>query len=61
MARSVLVLNSGSSSLKYALYNVKHTVACIAQGIIQGIGTPKSSISHKNMQVEQNVKMQVKG
>lgn len=58
MARSVLVLNSGSSSLKYALYNLKQTAICISKGVIEGIGTPKCSISHKNFQVGQNVKMQ---
>lgn len=58
MGRSVLVLNSGSSSLKYALYSLKQTATCISQGYIEGIGTPKCSISHKNLQVGQNVKMQ---
>eukprot|EP00250_Pteridium_aquilinum_P008338 c17862_g1_i1 orf=115-1374(+) len=58
MARSVLVLNSGSSSLKYALYSIKQTAICISQGVIEGIGSSKCSISHKNMQVGQNVKMQ---
>ncbi|MCO5568927.1 hypothetical protein L7F22_022630 [Adiantum nelumboides] len=58
MVRSVLVLNSGSSSLKYALYNLKQTAICICKGAIEGIGTSRCSISHKNLQVGQNVKMQ---
>lgn len=56
--RSLLVLNSGSSSLKYALYNIKEAAVCISKGLIEGIGSPKCSISHRNLQVGQNVKMQ---
>ncbi|KAI5077126.1 hypothetical protein GOP47_0006950 [Adiantum capillus-veneris] len=58
MVRSVLVLNSGSSSLKYALYNLKQSAICISKGVIEGIGSSRCSISHKNLQVGQNVKMQ---
>eukprot|EP00249_Psilotum_nudum_P013561 c24398_g1_i2 orf=432-1652(-) len=58
MSPSVLVLNCGSSSLKYALYNWRKTVSCVCQGIVAGIGTPRCSISHRNVQVGQDVKMQ---
>ncbi|KAL3685518.1 hypothetical protein R1sor_003540 [Riccia sorocarpa] len=57
-SRPVLVLNTGSSSIKYALYNFGKTVACVFQGIVEGIGTPKSSVRHRNLQVEKDVKLQ---
>ncbi|KAL2653604.1 hypothetical protein R1flu_021732 [Riccia fluitans] len=56
--RPVLVLNTGSSSIKYALYNIGKTAACVFQGIVDGIGTSKSSITHRNLQAEKDVKLQ---
>eukprot|EP01018_Ginkgo_biloba_P015149 Gb_19385 [translate_table: standard] len=58
VAKAVLVLNAGSSSLKYALYNMTSTAACVARGIVAAIGSSKCSISHKNIQVAQDVNFQ---
>ncbi|KAG6541230.1 hypothetical protein Mapa_017391 [Marchantia paleacea] len=57
-SRAVLVLNTGSSSIKYALYNMGKTASCVYQGLVEGIGTPKSSITHKNLQTVQDVRLQ---
>ncbi|KAJ7297232.1 hypothetical protein O6H91_Y071700 [Diphasiastrum complanatum] len=58
MTKSVLVLNSGSSSLKYALYNLDKSAKCLLRGVVEGIGTPKSLIFHKNAQDGCNVKLE---
>ena len=44
---------------RYALYSIKQAADCISKGAIEGIGTSKCSVSHKNLQVGQEVKMQV--
>ncbi len=41
----ILVLNSGSSSVKYELCNIDDEV-CLAQGQIEAIGTQGSILSH---------------
>ncbi|BDU50889.1 acetate/propionate family kinase [Haliovirga abyssi] len=43
---NVLVLNSGSSSLKYQLFNMK-TEDVLAKGLVERIGLDKSVITHK--------------
>ncbi|KAJ7543702.1 hypothetical protein O6H91_09G049200 [Diphasiastrum complanatum] len=58
MGRSVLVLNSGSSSLKYALYNLEKSAKCLFRGVVEGIGASKSLIAHKNAQDARDVKLQ---
>lgn len=46
MKRSVLVLNSGSSSLKYALYTVGQNLKLSVQGLVEQIGSKQSTIKH---------------
>ncbi|KAG0605047.1 hypothetical protein M758_9G027300 [Ceratodon purpureus] len=58
MSKAVLVLNAGSSSLKYALYDLAKGATCISQGIVDGIGTERSFIAHKNLLTSQDVKLQ---
>lgn len=58
MAKSVLILNAGSSSLKYALYDLAKGTTCVFQGIVDGIGSERSFISHKDLQTYQEVKLQ---
>ncbi|CAM6087669.1 unnamed protein product [Calypogeia fissa] len=57
-SRAVLVLNTGSSSIKYALYKVGMRASCLFQGKVEGIGTPKSTVSHKNLQTKEHNKLQ---
>ena len=45
---NVLVVNAGSSSLKYQLINTDTEVA-YAKGLCEKIGAPDSSITHKNL------------
>eukprot|EP00111_Clytia_hemisphaerica_P005416 TCONS_00015654-protein len=49
MLQRILVLNAGSSSLKYALYTAldKQIQAVSASGIIEQIGQPNQKIKHK--------------
>lgn len=44
---------------RYALYDLAKAATCISQGVVDGIGTPKSFISHRNMQYSQDVHLQV--
>jgi acetate kinase len=46
MAMPILVLNSGSSSLKYQLLDMEQE-QLIAKGLVQRIGSEKSSLTHK--------------
>ena len=48
---NVLVLNAGSSSLRYQLLNVE-TSEVIARGLCERIGIPDSILSHKAMGVD---------
>jgi acetate kinase len=57
-SKSVLVINSGSSSLKYALFDLGKTATCIYQGLVDGIGTSKSFISHRNVPASHDIKLQ---
>lgn len=43
----VLILNCGSSSIKYQLLNIEEEYHVLAKGQIDRIGTPKSSIEQK--------------
>ncbi|MFO7668932.1 MAG: acetate kinase [Bacteroidales bacterium] len=43
----VLVLNCGSSSIKYQLFNMGETAEVIAKGLVERIGFTDSIISHK--------------
>lgn len=58
IAKAVLVLNSGSSSLKYALYNMANAAACVAKGNVASIGSSNCSITHKNLQFSQHLNLQ---
>lgn len=42
----ILVVNAGSSSLKYMLFNIANE-KMLAKGIVERIGTPKASISYQ--------------
>jgi acetate kinase len=46
--RCLLIINSGSSSVKFSLYTLENTIALILRGEITNIGTRKSQ-SHANM------------
>ena len=55
----VLVVNAGSSSLKYQLFDMNHNTV-LAKGICERIGSDGSLIDHKNAEgasVKTNVKM----
>ncbi len=43
----VLVLNCGSSSIKYQLFNMGETADVIAKGMVERIGFTDAVISHK--------------
>ncbi|MFD2228829.1 acetate/propionate family kinase [Alkalimarinus sediminis] len=44
---TILVINCGSSSLKFALFNAT-TLACIASGLAEKLSTPGATLSIKN-------------
>ena len=45
MASKVLVLNSGSSSLKFKLFeNARETLRAVVSGVVERIGDPKSTV-----------------
>jgi hypothetical protein len=44
---------------RYALYDLAKGTTCIFQGIVDGIGSERSFISHKDLQTYQEVKLQV--
>ncbi len=46
MSRNVLVLNCGSSSIKYQLIDTD-SCAALASGLVEKIGEPEGSITHK--------------
>lgn len=43
----ILVLNCGSSSIKYQLFNMADGSAVMAKGLIEKIGMPDSQLTHK--------------
>eukprot|EP00897_Mesotaenium_endlicherianum_P010646 jgi/Mesen1/960/ME000012S00512 len=45
--RSILVLNAGSSSLKYSLFKVSKSLQLSVQGLVEQIGTSHGSITHR--------------
>lgn len=57
-SRAVLVLNTGSSSIKYAMYKLGMSASCLFQGKVEGIGTPRSSLTHKDIQALEHTKLQ---
>jgi acetate kinase len=44
---NILVLNCGSSSIKYQLFSMEGTPQMVAKGLIEKIGLPDSRINHK--------------
>ena len=45
MASKVLVLNSGSSSLKFKLFeNTRETLRAVVSGVVERIGDPESTV-----------------
>jgi hypothetical protein len=44
---------------RYALFDLGKTATCIFQGLVDGIGTSKSFISHRNVQAFYDIKLQV--
>ncbi|MBU1038131.1 MAG: acetate kinase [Candidatus Omnitrophica bacterium] len=43
----ILVINCGSSSVKYQLFNVRN-LRCIARGVVERIGSPLASLKYQN-------------
>jgi acetate kinase len=43
----ILVINSGSSSLKYQLFNVEGSIDILAKGLVERIGLEGSKITHQ--------------
>ncbi|MFH1189493.1 MAG: acetate kinase [Candidatus Omnitrophota bacterium] len=43
----ILVINCGSSSAKYQLFNVEH-LRCMSRGIVERIGSPLANLKHQN-------------
>jgi len=47
LAKSILVMNSGSSSLKYELYELSDTgLSVVSRGLVERIGEPESSVKN---------------
>jgi len=48
MAQAIAVLNAGSSSIKFSLFDLRDgTIELIARGQVEGLGTPKAAFSAK--------------
>ena len=45
LALPLLVLNAGSSSIKFSIYNAKHSLTLLYDGEASGIGTPEARIT----------------
>ena len=58
MTESVLVINAGSSSIKYQLVEVESRAA-LASGLIERIGEAMSTLTHKNLAGPEEVKYTV--
>ena len=56
--RTVLVINSGSSSIKYQLMDLEDVHHCVllASGLVEKIGEPKGRIIHKKFAAGQERK-----
>ncbi|CAI7731801.1 unnamed protein product [Closterium sp. NIES-53] len=56
-SKTILVLNAGSSSLKYALYEFADALKAklAVSGLVEQIGTPKGVITHKALATNQTV------
>ena len=49
MAQSIAVLNAGSSSIKFSLFDLRDSaIALIARGQVEGLGTPKAAFAAKD-------------
>eukprot|EP00271_Cylindrocystis_brebissonii_P004188 TRINITY_DN15761_c0_g1_i1.p1 TRINITY_DN15761_c0_g1~~TRINITY_DN15761_c0_g1_i1.p1 ORF type:complete len:410 (-),score=77.09 TRINITY_DN15761_c0_g1_i1:671-1900(-) len=46
MGRSILVLNAGSSSLKYSLFSVKEALSLAVHGLVEQIGSSQGNVTH---------------
>lgn len=44
----ILVINTGSSSIKYQLFNIKGKKTVLASGVLEKIGEPESVLNHEN-------------
>ena len=44
---NILVLNCGSSSIKYQLLDMKGEPALLAKGLVEKIGLPEGNFTHK--------------
>jgi acetate kinase len=53
----VIVINCGSSSLKFKLYNMEKTNSVIAEGIIEEIGKEKSRFKYKSRNMKKDEEM----
>ncbi|MCL1898383.1 MAG: acetate kinase [Micrococcales bacterium] len=58
MSESILVINAGSSSIKYQLIDVD-TRAALATGLIERIGEDISTLTHKNLSQAEETKVAV--
>src|SRR5699024_4842667 len=54
----ILVINSGSSSIKYRLFQIQN-LSCLAHGLIERIGEPGSRSTHYLFQDQREVKKTV--
>lgn len=56
MAKSILVMNSGSSSLKYELYELSQAgLSVLTKGLVERIGEPESSVKNHRDAIAQVV------
>lgn len=53
--RAVLVLNAGSSSLKYSLFRISQGLQLAVHGLVEQIGTPHGAISHKVVDTNETI------
>ena len=64
MARqnNLVVINGGSSSIKFAMYQTKDIVTPIFSGILENIGTKKRTFSFINTKTkeEENIQVEIK-
>ena len=57
---SVLTINGGSSSIKFAIYNIEDSLYLVLQGELKNIGTQKSVLSFTNTITQQTKTFPVK-
>ena len=63
---NILVLNCGSSSIKYQILDMKEEPVVLAKGLVEKIGLPKGNFTHKpsgkdKYEIEESIKDHITG